>query len=146
MARTYRARFADWRSERPFWGGVIMILAGTLIGYIPLNLAMSVPLVPSHFAYAGLIFAVVVVLCGAFAIVQPTLATFFGIVGILVSIISIFGALGGFGIGTLLGILGGSLIVAWETPGERETADESRREKPSRLSRLDPRTLFTRSE
>lgn len=143
MAGTHRKRFAAWRRERPFWGGAIMTLAGLLIGYIPFNLARSVGLVPSTFAYAGFIFSVFVILCGVFSIIQPDLRLFFGTAGIILAILSIFGALGGFGIGTLLGILGGSLIIAWEPPTE-DVEDESDDERPSRLSRLDPRPLVTR--
>ncbi|MDZ7730123.1 MAG: DUF6114 domain-containing protein [Natrialbaceae archaeon] len=130
-----RQQFAEWRRSRPFWGGVIMMLAGFVIGYIPVNLAMSIGLIPTDFGMMGLLFAIFVVLCGLFAVIQPNLATFFGSAGILLSITSIFGALGGFGIGTLLGILGGSLIIAWE-PADVTEEDEvsERRSLRSRLS------------
>lgn len=112
----WQYRFANWRQERPFWGGTLLVLAGFIIGYIPYSLAMNMPLVPSHFAFVGLVFAIFVVLCGIFTIAQPQLRLFFGAAGILLAIASIFGALGGFGLGTILGILGGSLVIAWEPP------------------------------
>ena len=142
-----RQRFAAWRRERPFWGGVLLLLAGLVIAYIPLNLALSIPLIPNHFAYIGLVFAAFVILCGIFTIVQPELANFFAAAGILLSIASIFGALGGFGIGTFLGILGGSLVIAWEHPDEHAQEDDADRERPSLLSRLiPPRYASRRSE
>ena len=143
---TVRKRFAAWRRERPFWGGLILLLAGLVIAYIPLNLAMSIPLIPNHFAYIGLVFAAFVILCGIFTIVQPELATFFAAAGILLSIASIFGALGGFGVGTFLGIVGGSLVIAWEHPDERSDDDGSDRERSSILSRLAPPRFARRSE
>mgnify|MGYP000197383729 CR=1 FL=1 len=72
----------------------------------------------------ALVFAVFVVLSGVFAILQPQFAAYFGAVGILVSVASLFGALGGFGIGTILGIVGGSLCVAWVHPDDVEDEAE----------------------
>ncbi|WP_254535103.1 DUF6114 domain-containing protein [Halomarina litorea] len=114
----YRSRFGAWKRQRPFWGGSLLVLSGLIIAIIPLDLALKFALVPTDFAFVGLIFAVFVVLSGVFALYQPQFAGFFGAAGILVAIISIFGALGGFVVGTLVGILGGSLCVAWEPPRE----------------------------
>ena len=128
-AAGYRSRFQAWKSARPFWGGVLLTLSGLVIGIIPMDLAMKFALIPTEFAFVGLIFAIFVVLCGLFALAKPQLAEFFGAAGMLISIISIFGALGGFVVGTLLGILGGSLCVAWVGP-EAE-ASESTTEQSS---------------
>ncbi|WP_458209117.1 DUF6114 domain-containing protein [Haladaptatus sp. NG-SE-30] len=122
---TYRSRFASWRHKRPFWGGLLVLLGGLVIGIIPAELAMKFALVPSTFMFAGLVFAVFVTLCGIFALLRPEFAEFFGAAGILLSIASIIGALGGFGIGMMLGVLGGAMCVAWEGPTEVEsTSDE----------------------
>ncbi|MHB9288540.1 DUF6114 domain-containing protein [Halobacteriales archaeon Cl-PHB] len=123
LTRT-RSRFADWRQDRPFWGGVTLTLAGLVIGIIPLDLALKFALIPTTFAFVGLVFAVVVVLCGVFAVLQPQFSSFFGAAGMVVSVASMFGALGGFGIGTILGIVGGSLCVAWVHPDEVEDEEE----------------------
>ena len=128
-AAGYRARFQTWKRARPFWGGLLLTLSGLVIGIIPLDLAIAFALIPTEFAFVGLIFAIFVVLCGVFALVKPELADFFGAAGMLISIISIFGALGGFVVGTLLGILGGSLCIAWTGPGGEPT--ESTTEQPS---------------
>lgn len=120
----YRSRFGAWKRQRPFWGGVLLTLSGLIIAIIPLDLALKFALVPTDFAFVGLIFAIFVVLSGVFALYQPQFAGFFGAAGILVAIVSIFGALGGFVVGTLVGILGGSLCVAWEPPREERTASE----------------------
>lgn len=124
----YRSRFGSWKRQRPFWGGLLLVLSGLVIAIIPLDLALKFALVPTDFAFVGLIFAIFVVLSGVFALYQPQLAGFFGAAGILVAIVSIFGALGGFVIGTLVGILGGSLCVAWEPPAE-ESASATRAER-----------------
>ncbi|MFC7154466.1 DUF6114 domain-containing protein [Halomarina halobia] len=116
----YRRQFSSWKRERPFWGGVLLIVSGLLIGIIPLDLAVKFALVPAEFAYIGLIFTVFVLLCGVFALAQPELASFFGVAGMLIAVASIFGALGGFVIGSIVGVAGGSLCVAWEPPAETE--------------------------
>ncbi|MFD1515008.1 DUF6114 domain-containing protein [Halomarina rubra] len=121
-AASYRSRWQSWKHDRPFWGGVLLTLSGLVIGIIPLDLAMKFALIPTEFAFVGLIFAVFVVLCGLFALAKPELAEFFGAAGMLISIISIFGALGGFVVGTLLGILGGALCIAWVHPSEESAA------------------------
>ncbi|MGA9400852.1 DUF6114 domain-containing protein [Haladaptatus sp.] len=121
---SYRTRFASWRHDRPFWGALLVILAGLVIGIIPAQLAITFALVPSTFMFAGLVFAVFVFLSGVFALLRPEFAEFFGAAGILLSIASIFGALGGFGVGMILGTLGGALCVAWEPPETTETDTE----------------------
>ncbi len=120
---TYRSQFRSWRHDRPFWGGVLVILAGLVIGIIPAELAMRFALVPSAFMFAGLVFAIFVVLSGIFALLKPEFAEFFGAAGILLSIASIFGALGGFGVGMMFGTIGGALCVAWERPGEADAPE-----------------------
>ncbi|WP_458185562.1 DUF6114 domain-containing protein [Haladaptatus sp. NG-WS-4] len=119
---SYRSQFASWRHERPFWGGIFVLLGGLIIGIIPAELAINFALVPSMFMFAGLVFAVFVILCGAFALLKPEFAEFFGAAGILLSIASIVGALGGFGIGMMFGVIGGAMCVAWEGPSETESS------------------------
>ncbi|WP_254544570.1 DUF6114 domain-containing protein [Halomarina pelagica] len=116
----YRRQFGSWKRDRPFWGGVLLIVSALIIGIIPLDLALKFALVPVEFAYIGLIFTVFVLLCGVFALAQPKLASFFGVAGMLIAIASIFGALGGFVVGTIVGIAGGALCVAWEPPADGE--------------------------
>lgn len=113
MSGSRRVRFADWRRDRPFWGGIVLTLAGLVIAIVPLELAIRFSMVTNYVVVAGTLFAVPVALSGVFSIVRPQYAVYSGVVGIAFSITSIVGALGGFGIGTFLGMLGGSLCIAW---------------------------------
>lgn len=113
MRGSRRARFADWRRDRPFWGGIVLTVAGLLIAAVPLNLAFQLSMVTTSLVFAGAVFAVPVSVAGVLSIVRPQSATYYGIVGMLFAIASLVGALGGFGLGTLLGMLGGSLCIAW---------------------------------
>lgn len=111
---SYRARFDDWRRGRPFLGAVLLMLAGIVIAYVPLQFATELLLVGGAFTFVGLVFAVFVFLTGVLALVRPDLSTTIGVVGVAVSILSIFGALGGLVVGMAIGIVGGNLCVAWQ--------------------------------
>lgn len=123
-----RVRFAEWRRDRPFWGGTTLTFAGLVIAVVPLELAARFRMVTNYFVLVGLLFAIPVVLSGVLALVRPQYAEYCGAVGIVFAIASIFGALGGFGVGTVLGMLGGSLCIAWVHPDatvDRSTKSES---------------------
>lgn len=110
------ARFDDWRRERPFLGGLLLILSGLIIAYVPMQFATELLLVGGSFTFVGLLFAALVFLTGLFALMRPDLSRELGILGITMSILSIFGALGGLVVGMLVGIVGGNLCVAWRQP------------------------------
>lgn len=121
-----RERFAEWRRARPFWGGVLLMLAGLVIGWVPAQFAGELMLIGGTFTVIGMVFAAFVFLSGAFALYRPDLATILGISGIALAILSLLGALGGLFVGMLLGIVGGNLCVAWEPPeGTEESAGSS---------------------
>jgi hypothetical protein len=120
---TQRASFREWRRRRPFAGGLCLVGAGLVIGYIPVQFAGALFLLGNAFTMLGVIFAVLVVSCGVMAIKSPEYAELVGTAGVVFSILSIFGALGGFGIGLVLGVVGGNLVASW-TPPETDGADE----------------------
>jgi hypothetical protein len=124
--RQRQAAFAAWRAERPFLGGVLLLLAGVVIGYVPLQFAGELIFIGGSFTIIGLVFATFVFLCGAFALWMPEHSTVFGVAGVALAILSLMGALGGLFVGMLLGILGGNLCVAWHPPeGADSTHDEA---------------------
>lgn len=117
---TRQSESAGWRESRPFWGGLLLIVASLLIAWVPMQFAMELFLIGGAFTIVGLAFAVIVFLIGAFALMKPNLSTMLGVTGIAFSILSLIGALGGLLFGTILGIVGGSLCVAWQPPGTEE--------------------------
>lgn len=125
---SHRSGFTEWRATRPFWGGLLLILASLLIAWVPLQFALELLFIGGAFTVIGLVFAVIVFLIGTFALLRPDLSTILGITGIAFSVLSLIGALGGLLFGTLLGVAGGALCVAWQPPGtseRRETAEET---------------------
>lgn len=117
-------RFSEWRSERPFWGGALLMLAGLVIGWVPIQFAAELVFIGGTFTVIGLVFAVFVFLTGAFALHRPDLSTILGITGVALSILSLLGALGGLFVGMLIGIIGGNLCVAWKPEDADEDADD----------------------
>lgn len=116
-------RFQEWRSERPFWGGALLMLAGLVIGWVPIQFAAELVFIGGTFTVIGLVFAAFVFLTGVFALHRPELSTILGITGVALSILSLLGALGGLFVGMLIGIVGGNLCVAWKPEDADEDAD-----------------------
>lgn len=102
-----------WRRSRPFWGGLLTALAGIEI--------IAIPLAPTSVAIHQGIAGVASWLAGALLIVagvlmwtQPQQRSFFGILAVLLSLLSfVTSNLGGFVFGMLLGLIGGALGFAW---------------------------------
>ncbi|QLG49208.1 DUF6114 domain-containing protein [Natrinema halophilum] len=134
MSTDYRVRFAEWRRDRPFWGGTMLALAGLIIAIVPLTFVFRFGMVSTRFVLVGLLSAGIVTVSGVFSLVRPAYASRFGVVGTLFAIVSIVGALGGFGLGTILGMVGGSLCIAW-VPTTAATKDPSS-DTESMLSRI----------
>ncbi|GGO58116.1 hypothetical protein GCM10012287_55550 [Streptomyces daqingensis] len=128
-----RSSFRAWRGQRPFWGGLLTLLAGIPIMYIPYqNFTLgSLTIRMSTTAGAGsLIIGVLLVVLGLTMWFQPQSRVFAGIAAILLSLVSlVVSNVGAFMIGFLLGLLGGALGVAW-APGKPPAGRESAAEGP----------------
>lgn len=109
----------EWVDRRPFWGGVLMMLASGFIAWVPLNVSsivfLGVFVGPVGYLFAGLLFA-----SGLLALRRPDLHDVLGVSGVFFSLLSVFGALGGLFIGMLVGTIGGLLCYSWGPPGEGE--------------------------
>ncbi|HXT89831.1 MAG TPA: DUF6114 domain-containing protein [Trebonia sp.] len=126
-------RFRTWRRSRPFWGGLLLTLAGLELFAIPLSgvlLRGAVKLV----IYIGIggVFGVLIgallVAAGLMTWLNPMHKTFYSIAGIVLGIVSFPASnLGGLFLGMLLAIVGGGLAFAW-TPVESGQATGSQSE------------------
>lgn len=112
-----RGDFRVWRGQRPFWGGMLTLLAGIPIMYIPYqNLTLgSLTIRMSTTAGAGsLIIGVLLVVLGLTMWFQPQSRVFAGVAAILLALVSlVVSNFGAFLIGFLLGLIGGALCVSW---------------------------------
>jgi len=102
-----------WRHNRPFWGGLLVLLGG---GEILLSERAPIPVVihVGMQGLAGYLIPVVLLLCGLLLWFTPEQRTFYSIVAVLLSLVSwVTSNLGGFFVGMALGLVGGSLSFAW---------------------------------
>lgn len=129
-----RSSFREWRGQRPFWGGLLTLLAGVPIMYVPYqNLTLgSLTIRMATTAGAGsLIIGVLLVVLGLTLWFQPQSRVFAGVAAILLALVSlVVSNIGAFLIGFLLGLIGGALGVSW-APGKAAaggTAERSARD------------------
>ncbi|HUY51753.1 MAG TPA: DUF6114 domain-containing protein [Streptosporangiaceae bacterium] len=111
--------FRDWRRSRPFWGGLLLLLAGLELLGIPLLSVLahgSVKVV----VYIGIggVFGVLIggllAACGLLIWFHPVQRVFYAIAGALLAVASFVATnLGGFFLGMLLGVIGASLSFGW---------------------------------
>ena len=118
--RVHRARlaFRGWRRGRPFWGGLLVALgaAEILITYqAPFGILVHFGL----YGLAGYLVPIMLALLGVLIIFDPAHRTFYSVLSVLAALGTwLTSNLGGFFIGMLLGLVGGSLAFGWQY-GER---------------------------
>jgi hypothetical protein len=124
---TRRERFRAWRHSRPFTGGLLVLLAGLELVLIPLmgdlgHGAIKLVIYIGIGGVFGVLIGLLLIAAGITLWVNPVHRVFYGIASIVLGIVSFPASnLGGFFIGMLLAIVGGSIGFAW-TPVEPEPA------------------------
>lgn len=132
-ARDARQAFRTWRRSRPFWGGLLLILAGLEMIAIPLlsvvaHNSVKVVIYIGIGGIFGVLIGGLLMACGLLIWFHPVQRVFYAIAGVLLAVASFVATnLGGFFIGMLLGVTGGSLSFGW-TPGAGR--EQPGRERP----------------
>ncbi|WP_405429076.1 DUF6114 domain-containing protein [Micromonospora sp. NBC_00617] len=107
-------RFRRWRRSRPFWGGLLTILAGVEMFA---STRMTLNGLSFHSGATGLLsllIPVILVTCGVLLWFTPAQRLFYSIVAAVTAVYALIGLnLGGFFVGLLLGIVGSALAFAW---------------------------------
>jgi hypothetical protein len=123
--------FRDWQRSRPFWGGLLLLLAGLELLGIPLLsvLAQGQVKVVIYIGIGG-VFGVLIggllVACGLLIWFHPAQRTFYAVAGALLAVLSFVATnLGGFFAGMLLGVTGASLSFGW-TPAADQAGGQQR--------------------
>ncbi|KUL34867.1 hypothetical protein ADL22_29425 [Streptomyces sp. NRRL F-4489] len=125
-----RQAFRQWRGQRPFWGGLLTLLAGLPIMYFPyahLTLGSLTIRMATTAGAGSLIIGVLLVVLGLTMWFQPASRVFAGVAAILLALVSlVVSNFGGFVVGFLMGLIGGALSVSWApgTPVRTAGADE----------------------
>ncbi|GJF35048.1 hypothetical protein KNE206_77480 [Kitasatospora sp. NE20-6] len=122
-----RLRFRNWRRSRPFWGGLLAMIAGLPILYFPyakLNLSGMTVTMATTAGAGSMIIGLLMIALGVTAWFQPLVRIFCGVATTLLALISIpVSNLGGFGVGLVTGLLAGGLLMAWAPNPPAAAAD-----------------------
>ncbi len=117
-----RTRFRRWRRSRPFWGGLAAVLAGAEICALPLA-PLKVMLTQGVAGIPSVLMGLVMIVLGISVWFAPHYRALAGVLTTLIATAAlVLSNLGGFLIGTLLGILGGGLMFAWQPRTPRSGA------------------------
>ncbi|MFJ5923467.1 DUF6114 domain-containing protein [Kitasatospora sp. NPDC092948] len=128
LATRGRRGFRAWRRTRPFWGGLLAVIAGLPILYFPyakLSLGGLTVAMATTAGAGSLLIGLLMILLGITAWCQPIVRVFCGVATTILALISIpVSNLGGFGMGAIPGLIAGGLLVSWAPlPAAPETAD-----------------------
>jgi len=130
-----RRAFRGWRRSRPFWGGLLLLLAGVELVAIPLlsvlaHGSIKVVIYIGIGGVFGVLIGGLLVACGLLIWFHPVQRVFYAIAGVLLAVASFVATnLGGFFVGMLLGVTGASLSFGW-TPGPGRLAGQHRPRPP----------------
>lgn len=123
-------RFKAWRKRRPFAGGLLLILSGIAIAapaYITVRISDLLVMISTVSGVSTLLIGVALIMFGLGSWFRQETSTYLGVLGILVAIIAIpTSNLGGFLIGSLLGIIGGALAFAWQPQDRKKSAKKKK--------------------
>lgn len=122
--------FTAFRRTRPFWGSVWLFVGGIVVlrtADIPLGLVLG----QGFSGSAGYILGGGMMLFAAVAMFAPHYHALVGLVGVLLALAAFVSVnLGGFLVGTVLGIVGGSMVWGWGEKRPRPEPRQRRRRSP----------------
>ncbi|HVK24330.1 MAG TPA: DUF6114 domain-containing protein [Actinokineospora sp.] len=115
--------FRDFRRTRPFWGGLWMMLGGWTI--MSLTIAPIVVMLSAGASgVAGYVTGGGLMVLGLIAWFAPTQRLVAGVMGGILAVAAFVASnLGGFLLGTLLGILGSAMVFGWGPKKPRKRAE-----------------------
>lgn len=131
--RTARLAFRNWRRSRPFWAGVWAMLGGFLIAYVPAT-AFKFFLIANASLIIGVLVGALVGVFGLMLWFARPLRVLLGVLIVLLSLVSFLTSdFGGLLLGMLMGLIGGSLALAW-VPSKTTWRQRRRARKLARLA------------
>ncbi|MFC3488643.1 hypothetical protein SAMN05216266_1425 [Amycolatopsis marina] len=120
-----------WRRGRPFWGGVVTLAGGLIILLLPAN-QFTVLALPGVAGLAGFLLGGLIAAMGPLLWFLPEQRVMLGIAIVLLALASfVYSNLGGFLIGMLLSIIGGSLGFAWTPSATKRPTPPHPRPSPT---------------
>jgi hypothetical protein len=120
---TRRERFREWRRERPFIGAMLLCVSAVFLllpAYTTFRVGDVLVSISTISGVSTLFLGVFMALCGVGVLVRPGLRVPAGVVAMLVALVALPAAnFGGFLLGTLLGVVGSSAVLAWTAQPRR---------------------------
>ncbi|MEU7071583.1 DUF6114 domain-containing protein [Streptomyces narbonensis] len=121
-------RFKVWRQTRPFWAGLLTMIGGVPIAYLPygdMRLGNATLAMQTTAGAGALIIGVLLITLGFTMWFQPVVRVFAGVATIVLALVSIpVSNFGGLVIGFLFALIGGGMSAAWApAPPVEETDD-----------------------
>ncbi|MFG2934761.1 DUF6114 domain-containing protein [Streptomyces sp. NPDC048282] len=130
---TRSERFRRWRGERPFAGGVLLVLAGAEI-LVTMKAPLPVILHIGMQGLAGYLLPALMIVCGVLTVFNPAQRLFYSVLGILLSLGTwLTSNLGGFMVGLLLGAVGSCITFGW-LPDQEPRVSRRKRRKTARTA------------
>ncbi|GCE20125.1 DUF6114 domain-containing protein [Dictyobacter kobayashii] len=126
------SRFRLWRKTRPFAGAILIMIAGLLVLWGPVAL-LPFALLPGSNIWAGILVGGLLLVMGLIQLLAPSNALVVGAIAVVLSLVSLFVAAGGFGIGMLLGIIGGAMGIAWQPVSRSRSRSHYKHPSPIKL-------------
>lgn len=129
--------FRAWRRSRPFWAGVFTLLAGLNFlapPDVPLRIGSVTVETRLIMDANGLLIGAALVVCAVLLWIRPVFRFVAGVVTLILSLVGVVTAnLGALLVGTILGLVGGALAVAWTArpPTPRRTDTPPDRPPPA---------------
>lgn len=131
--RSTRERFKTWRGQRPFIPGLLLVLSGAVMlapAYLTIHVSDLLVMISTISGVSTLLIGAVLIMFGIGMWSQPLAAPYLGVLAILVAIVALpTSNIGGFVVGSLLGIVGGALGLAWEDRDEKPRGKHFRKKK-----------------
>ncbi|MGN0095176.1 MAG: DUF6114 domain-containing protein [Corynebacterium sp.] len=132
-------RFSRWRKGRPFGAGLLMMLAGIVI-MAPAYLSFSVSNIQIQISTMGgvstAVIGILLITCGLMCWFRGEGRILAGVAAIILSILALWQSnFGGFGIGLILGLIGGALALAWDPQSRQDAKAEKSAKKEAKKAR-----------
>ncbi|MDL9979932.1 DUF6114 domain-containing protein [Microbacterium sp. ASV49] len=137
MNPSARTRFARFYRSRPLVGGALIVISG-----IEIFLSTQLDLGRIHVqvgieGFQGLIIPIALVALGALVIADPGHRIFYGVITLAIAIYALAGVnLGGFMVGSILGITGAVVALSWMRPraSDADSDDGDTEDAPSKAA------------
>lgn len=94
-------------------GGIFILLAGIFFGVVGLVLTVPFGGFGAAFGIIGILWGILIIFGAVMMENRPDQSTTWGVLVLVISIVSWYGSIGGFFIGFLLAFIGGILAIAW---------------------------------